>query len=190
MPDLQAYPIEDDTFWQEQDDYLASAMQKFIESAALFGIYLLYDRLTTKQKETISINDIKKSVSLWAKDYSTQLAHNINLTTIDKINTIINVFNQSQDATKEDLVKAIQSIIGEHRSQIVGVTETTVSISYGKMQIMKELGINSIVWVTAQDERVCKICSSKNGKTYPLKEEYLPPAHPFCRCTFIAKESE
>lgn len=40
-------------------------------------------------------------------------------------------------------------------------------------------------WLTANDEAVCPICSGLNGKVFPLKSNFRPPAHYSCRCTII-----
>jgi SPP1 gp7 family putative phage head morphogenesis protein len=42
--------------------------------------------------------------------------------------------------------------------------------------------------LTAEDERVCKICRDLDGHIYPMDEPFLPPSntHPVCRCDAIA----
>lgn len=36
------------------------------------------------------------------------------------------------------------------------------------------------IWKTANDERVCPICSPRNEQ--PIIDDFYPPAHPQCRC--------
>lgn len=39
-------------------------------------------------------------------------------------------------------------------------------------------------WVTQRDEKVCKICGPREGRTYPISAVgMIWPAHPNCRCT-------
>lgn len=56
-------------------------------------------------------------------------------------------------------------------------------------------GIKHVVWSTAEDDFVCKRCSSREGKRYTIEEarkalegEFCKPEDPDdrCRCTFLA----
>jgi SPP1 gp7 family putative phage head morphogenesis protein len=49
--------------------------------------------------------------------------------------------------------------------------------------------VAQVEWLTARDERVCRICQALDGQTWPLDdpERLHPPgdSHPNCRCTII-----
>jgi hypothetical protein len=46
------------------------------------------------------------------------------------------------------------------------------------------------IWITTDDDRLCKFCRKLNGETRGLREKFRtkfgvvdgPPAHPLCRC--------
>lgn len=45
-------------------------------------------------------------------------------------------------------------------------------------------GVEKVKWVTADDDRVCKICRERDGKIYPIGN--IPPKpHYRCRCYWI-----
>lgn len=45
----------------------------------------------------------------------------------------------------------------------------------------KDAGVKKVKWVTANDEKVCKICRDRDGKIYPIGK--IPPRpHYRCRC--------
>jgi len=45
----------------------------------------------------------------------------------------------------------------------------------------KDAGVKRVRWITAEDERVCKTCNSRDGKIYDI--DTLPPRpHYRCRC--------
>lgn len=48
----------------------------------------------------------------------------------------------------------------------------------------KAAGVDKVKWVTAKDDRVCKICRERNGKVYPIDKVPDKP-HYRCRCYLI-----
>lgn len=51
-------------------------------------------------------------------------------------------------------------------------------------QAWLDVGVEYAMWVTAQDEKVCKECEPRDGKIYPLKN-FPPKPHYNCRCRKI-----
>ena len=49
------------------------------------------------------------------------------------------------------------------------------------VRAMTDAGIEKVMWITQQDERVCLDCDEKHGKIYKLSEVPDKP-HPRCRC--------
>lgn len=48
----------------------------------------------------------------------------------------------------------------------------------------KDAGVDKVKWVTAKDDKVCKICRGRNGKIYPINKIPDKP-HYRCRCYFV-----
>ena len=52
------------------------------------------------------------------------------------------------------------------------------------MGAYKSAGVQYVVWNTQDDERVCTICSPRDGKIYRI-DEAPPKAHYGCRCYYL-----
>ena len=48
----------------------------------------------------------------------------------------------------------------------------------------KAAGVKKVKWITAEDDRVCNICRSRNGKVYQMGKLPTKP-HYYCRCYFL-----
>lgn len=116
----------------------------------------------------------------------------------------------SEKAAKE---RSIRYSARQNRYRGYNIARTELAFAYNKGEhfgVEKAIeqgymGHTKKVWCTADDERVCKICGSLEGKTLEMYEDFnfstkleasnpgikwTPPAHPSCRCTLIYKEVE
>ena len=64
----------------------------------------------------------------------------------------------------------------------------TQTIQYGEKMVdktridtFKRNGIKRVKWITKEDEKVCKECSERDGKIYPI-DKIPPKPHYNCRC--------
>lgn len=48
------------------------------------------------------------------------------------------------------------------------------------IQAFTDKGVKKLKWNTQNDEKVCEVCRSRNGKIYPIDK--IPAKHPNCRC--------
>lgn len=95
----------------------------------------------------------------------------------------------------------------QHRQRAYMIARTELASAYntGAHEGTKEaqargyMGPTVKVWSTADDERVCSICGSMEGKEIEMDEEFSgisnswstrlhPPAHPGCRCAVLYVE--
>lgn len=101
-----------------------------------------------------------------------------------------------------DLVERLSPYVGKTRAEAIAVTETNRAFNDAVYETWKASGmVRGLRYVTARDERVCKICRPLDGQeslidspafTHPGGEgeaaQYagqtfpLPPLHPRCRC--------
>lgn len=66
-------------------------------------------------------------------------------------------------------------------------TQYTIDISdQATIKAFKDAGVKEVVWHTEEDSRVCPICKSRNGKTYPITKIPIKP-HWGCRCWISEK---
>ena len=57
------------------------------------------------------------------------------------------------------------------------------SVDEGTIDAFKKAGVKKVKWVTADDEKVCRVCRERNGKIYPIEKIPARP-HYHCRCTW------
>lgn len=58
---------------------------------------------------------------------------------------------------------------------------TDLAVDAARLAAFKAAGMESVMWVSEHDERVCRTCESRDGTIYPLAE--VPPKpHYRCRC--------
>ena len=59
---------------------------------------------------------------------------------------------------------------------------TDNSLIQGRVQAMRDAGVQYVRWHTQEDERVCEDCEPLDGKVFPINAMPQIPAHPRCRC--------
>lgn len=52
------------------------------------------------------------------------------------------------------------------------------------MQAYEDAGVEEVMWLTAEDERVCAECGPRHGKIYPI-DKVPPKPHWGCRCILV-----
>ena len=72
----------------------------------------------------------------------------------------------------------------QHRATLITRTETLRAHNEGRKMFYREVGIQKVKWLTAQDERTCPICAPRDGKIYDIDK--VPEEHPGGRCTVVA----
>jgi len=96
----------------------------------------------------------------------------------------------------KDLQKGVQKLT-KARANTIARTEIVKSHNMGQVQLMKELGVETYRYLTANDNNVAKICKKNQGpkgreKIYQLAKAGTPSnplpvinSHPNCRCTIV-----
>lgn len=90
--------------------------------------------------------------------------------------------------------RTIEAIIASHDKAIVidrALRLWTLQITHyadksvdkATIDAYKDAGITKVKWVTADDEKVCKVCRERDGKIYPITKLPDKP-HYRCRCEF------
>jgi SPP1 gp7 family putative phage head morphogenesis protein len=82
--------------------------------------------------------------------------------------------------------------MSDQRAELIARTEVIRAISTGQKEALLMSGKKRWKWITAMDERVCKICGPLHGKVVNIGEPFLvlkgeeiynSPIHPLCRCS-------
>ena len=94
--------------------------------------------------------------------------------------------------TKAQMIKRLQqkgTDLSKLRAKRIVTTETEAVAEFMRWETARMNGVTHKTWETAQDERVCPVCSPLNGKTVPIDKPFpdvgvsYPPAHVMCRCS-------
>ena len=133
------------------------------------------------------------------KDRINQLAIDINNSEFDRIkqHLLAAVTPQNEDGQPIDrleLTRRINNELGEkssrfkNRAETIARTELTFAYNAGRLQSYRDSGlVESVMYMSLEDNRRCEICSSRQGLVIPLVDfraiaANTPPLHPSCRC--------
>lgn len=76
--------------------------------------------------------------------------------------------------------------VGAYDALRLARTETMNILNNGQLTSFKNAGYSKIIWLTAEDEKVCEECGPMDGKSFNIDETPDCPLHPNCRCTLAA----
>jgi SPP1 gp7 family putative phage head morphogenesis protein len=90
------------------------------------------------------------------------------------------------------IAKAVEGILDDPKwARMVTLTELSRATTAAAHDRYSDAGVAATEWVTAPDDRVCRICGeNRDAGPVPLGEPFPsgdvgPPAHPHCRCAPI-----
>jgi SPP1 gp7 family putative phage head morphogenesis protein len=104
----------------------------------------------------------------------------------------------------ENLRSELKNMI-ENRSSTIANTEVVAAAGAGVMATFQANDVQKVVWVSSQDEKVCKpgnfrttyngttytSCRELDGETFEIPGNFPEPvleSHPNCRCTLVADQ--
>jgi SPP1 gp7 family putative phage head morphogenesis protein len=125
-----------------------------------------------------------------ARQYAAQLVSQITETTRSNIREAVARFINNGEGTPALIRDLRASGFSARRAKLIAATELTGAFARANQQAYEESGVVEFMeWRTARDERVCPIC----GKLYRTRTkigaqfegQYMPPAHPGCRCWVV-----
>jgi SPP1 gp7 family putative phage head morphogenesis protein len=76
-------------------------------------------------------------------------------------------------------------------AEMVARTETARANNLGVMDTYKSANVESVIWLSAEDERTCPDCDELDETSMPIGQEFddgvtEPPDHASCRCTIVS----
>ncbi len=199
--ELQAY-IEQRIGSQALNDALDAAVRRGADAGVTIaanqlealGVGFDYTMVHTQARE-------------WARAYSAELITNVNATTKQAVRESVARWYDNGEHL-DALTKDLAPTFGKQRARLIAMTETTHSAAQGTLRGYRESGVvKAMVWMTANDEKVCPWCGSLDGQTVGLEGRFsdalppdllaklkrpfaTPPAHPGCRCRIGAQVIE
>lgn len=111
------------------------------------------------------------------------------------IRNAISTFIKTPRYTIGDVVKELETCFDPATAESIAITETTRAFAQAAQiegeELKKEWDDVPVVktWFTCNDDKVCDICKSLDGKEVDISDTFdlgkgifLPPAHDKCRC--------
>jgi SPP1 gp7 family putative phage head morphogenesis protein len=135
-------------------------------------------------EDSISNSKIESFVKSRAEYFS----NSINNTTKENlINSIAEGIGKGENDSKIiDRVKTIYTIATDSRSKMIARTEISASANYGKIELFKTAGVESLEWVVVNPED--DDCFENEGVVINIGDNFpsgisAPPVHPNCMCS-------
>jgi SPP1 gp7 family putative phage head morphogenesis protein len=89
-------------------------------------------------------------------------------------------------------VDGVYSFADDRRAGLIAKTESFRAANWANRQAWSQSGVvQTLIWYTAEDDKVCDECSSLDGKEVNIDDNFFtddysdgtnPPLHPDCRC--------
>lgn len=139
------------------------------------------------------INEIIRS-SWSGKNWSERLWDNTDQLSDDLIETMTTGFAQGKSyrLMTLDLKERLQT--DEYKAVRLIRTEASYVANQTKLLVLSNSGVDEFEYVAVLDAKTSEICQDKDGSIVKLKDAEiginLPPLHPNCRSTFVAKLSD
>ena len=139
------------------------------------------------------INEIIRS-SWSGKNWSERLWDNTDQLSDDLIETMTTGFAQGKSYRQMalDLKERLQT--DEYKAVRLIRTEASYVANQAKLLALSNSGVDEFEYVAVLDAKTSEICQDKDGSTVKLKDAEigvnLPPVHPNCRSTFVARMSD
>ncbi len=173
----------DDLFWEEEYQHNFELVIEVFTGAAGVGAAAVF---STLGQIGLGVDEaaVVKEIWEWARNYAATRATSITTSTREAVETVMSSWD-GVDA--EQLKENLAPIFGSDRAQTIGISETTLGFSVGNLLAWAAYGIiGTVVWITAEDERVCPICQERHLSEFSISDALYggacPPAHPRCRC--------
>lgn len=172
----------DSQFWDEEAAAFWSALLGLFVDTLMDGIRGGVDILPSEFSLLVDFDLVNENAVRMARDYRYEWVSKITDTTRTQVQDLVSGWIRS-GAPLKDLEAQLSPIFGKVRAEMIAATEVTRVFAMANEAAWKSTGfISSYKWMTAQDDRVCPICSPRAMKEYKFDSGEHPPAHVRCRC--------
>lgn len=183
-PDPRNIPAE---FWErvkkETEEEAAALMLLILLAGSQQYLTRLESAVTQSGRD---IEQTRQQVELSVKRWADSRAADFAQQYTDHSVQIVNKLGQPGEVEQE-AADLVDQAFGPSRVESIAVTETTLAASAaGEVAVDATVGRDEQDrWFTAEDSRVCPICSPLHGRTRSQWSRFFPdgpPSHPRCRC--------
>lgn len=189
--------FEDAAIWSEAGGALRDALLPEIVAAAQAGVQIAADALGGVAVG-VDLALVNEPVLRWSRQYTYDLVSGLMGTTRAALREAIATWQEQGLGRRgfPDLLKALAPLFDRRRAELIASTEVTRAFAEGNYLVYRQVpGLDTKVWLTLEDERVCPRCGPLHEVAVGLEEEFpdavqptkLPPLHPRCRCRIVAR---
>lgn len=173
---LQFWDNEQNALWADMDELIILSLTQGVEEAT--------NSLPPALRVLVDWDLVNKRVLEYARDYRYSLIKGITDTTREQTQQAIN--DWMLEGSPLDALTARLELIYDNpvRAEMIATTEVTRLFAEGNRQAWESTGfVNQMVIQTAEDDRVCPICSPLAGTHISVADhDAIPPFHVRCRC--------
>lgn len=175
----------DAAYWQDEENEMYEELLPLFIAALAAGMDGGIEALPPNIQPLVNPVRFNEAAAKWAREYRYTYIRDMTETTRKQTQVIMDEWVRS-GASLDALEVQLSGIFGEARAARIAATEVTRAFSQGNMAAWESTGfVNSMVWMTSQDERVCPICAEREGEHMGVDDiDAAPPnsSHPGCRC--------
>lgn len=174
----------DQAFWQEHYGNILQTLIEIWSEAAWSGMIAVLNTMDQAGMPSIDPAEVWITILAWISEHVGEEAIGIWTTTMAAVEEAMALWDGEDEET---LAVLLDPIFNEYRAETIGLTEAILGVTIGNLLAWSAYGIiEEVVWVTAEDEKVCPICRPLHDVIISLEEAVYgglrPPAHPRCRC--------
>lgn len=169
-----------ESYWNNGGKAIRKAISSVLEDVYLAQSLALAEQVNL-QVDWMMVN---QNAINWASRYAMQLSSDLNKRTRDMVTELVQGYFQN-GWTIDELAERIARFYDPIRARTVAITETTNAAVQSQIQTANDIsriyGVQfKEVWRVSEYDRVCEVCSPKDGKL--TSEVGYPPEHINCAC--------
>jgi len=174
----------DQIFWQEELSRIMALIVAIWTDASWASAIAVMQVMTEAGIEPIDEAEVYAAIMDWIYMNAPGQAVLIMETTRKLVEEALALWDGEDE---EALAALLEPIFGANRANAIGITEAVLAFAMGNLIAWNKYGIiEEVIWMTAEDERVCAVCGPLHevviGLVDALYGGQRPPAHTLCRC--------
>lgn len=175
----------DAQFWEEEEQALYEDLLPLLLAGFALGLDGGTEILPSNIQPLVNPTLFNQAAIKAAREYRYNQIKGITDTTRKQVQEAMVDWIRSGQSL-DVLEQTMAGIFGTARAARIAATEVTRAFSIGNQAAWESTGfVSQVEWMTSNDEKVCPICSEREGERFGVEDtDAFPPnsSHPGCRC--------